>query len=287
MSINVVCDLCKTWFSLSEEFAWKRWKCPKCWNILKIPKVKKSKIDEQNHIFKNHIYWIKQKKVAINEKYYIKNEQNEDILFAVRKIYFWKSLLSWGTSILIIFLAIQLSMQLSEIYAILTIFLWIIAWITLWIYIYPKRHISFLESENHNEDSPIFEIKEDAKFQFITKTYSLIDNNWDILCKFRKNTFTDLLKKTWHLEFENNHIVVTEDNMFLAILRKYLPYIWPLIRINFVFFNNDSRNEIWVFKRKFELFDNYLLDLSNDTSYLVPRKYAIALAVLLDTWERR
>jgi Flp pilus assembly protein protease CpaA len=42
-----------------------------------------------------------------------------------------------------------------------------------------------------------------------------------------------------------------------------------------------------MFKRKIELFDNYVLDLSPDPSYSIPRQVAIAIAVLLDTGEKR
>ena len=59
------------------------------------------------------------------------------------------------------------------------------------------------------------------------------------------------------------------------------------IRTNFVFTDSESHKNLGMFKRKFEIFDNYSLDLSDDISYAIPRQYAIGMAVLLDTWEKR
>jgi hypothetical protein len=62
---------------------------------------------------------------------------------------------------------------------------------------------------------------------------------------------------------------------------------WKLIRTNFIFTEVDSWDILWIFKRKFELFDNYTLDLSNDMAYRVPRQLSLWMAILLDTWEKR
>jgi hypothetical protein len=41
------------------------------------------------------------------------------------------------------------------------------------------------------------------------------------------------------------------------------------------------------FNRKFSLFDKYVLDMSADRSLELDRRMAVALAVMLDTGERR
>lgn len=64
-----------------------------------------------------------------------------------------------------------------------------------------------------------------------------------------------------------------------------------LIRTNFIFIDatNDpkSSNIIGYFKRKFEIFDNYMLDMTRDPTYVVPRQFALCMAVLLDSGEKR
>jgi hypothetical protein len=109
---------------------------------------------------------------------------------------------------------------------------------------------------------------------------------WDILAKFKKNIFTDILRKKWELEFAWKKIIIKEDSIILSILRRIMPY-WNFIRTNFVFIDLETWENLGIFKRKFELFDNYLLDLSKDISYKIPRQIALWMAILLDTWEKR
>ncbi len=45
-------------------------------------------------MFGKHKYGIKQKKIAINEKYYIKDENNNDLFFSIRRLHFWRRFLS-------------------------------------------------------------------------------------------------------------------------------------------------------------------------------------------------
>ncbi len=37
MSINITCSGCDSSFNIQDRFAWKKWKCPKCWSIIHIP----------------------------------------------------------------------------------------------------------------------------------------------------------------------------------------------------------------------------------------------------------
>jgi hypothetical protein len=107
-----------------------------------------------------------------------------------------------------------------------------------------------------------------------------------VVARFRKNLFTDILRKTWHMEFSGKHYLVKEDSIIMSLLRRFMPY-GQFIRTNFIFIdvtaNPDSSVILGYFKRKFELFDNYVLDLSNDASFCIPRQIALCMAILLDT----
>lgn len=247
---------------------------------------------KKSWIYSHHIYWVKQKKLAINEKYFIRDKDNKDIMFSIRKVYILKWLLSVAVFLWWMFLTfiwITLTIWLESIASIIMLIIWLMASIVASIAIFPKRHIEFFETEDSDKLAE-FIILQDKKFEIINKTFTLKDKHWNILAIFRKNLFTDILRKTWHIEFEWKHIIVKEDSVILSILRRIMPY-GQLIRINFIFINAthnpNSSDVIGYFKRKFELFDNYLLDLSNDVAFSVPRQIAICMAVLLDTWERR
>lgn len=111
--IQATCLNCQAKFNLKDEFAGKKGKCANCQSVFIIPEVnapqtvvspsisetrtntaseKSTSSAHEQGIFKNHIYGVKQKRIAINEKYYIKNQENSDVFFSIRRIYFWKSL---------------------------------------------------------------------------------------------------------------------------------------------------------------------------------------------------
>ena len=106
MPINVVCNSCQAKFQLKDEFAWRKWKCSNCSAIIEVPnsfwanketeKVssvgedqlsQNQKQEKNNGVFSHNIYGIKQKKIAINEKYFIKDKDNNDLLFSLREAY--------------------------------------------------------------------------------------------------------------------------------------------------------------------------------------------------------
>lgn len=300
MSIKITCSWCNASYDLKDDLAGKKWKCPNCWNIIEIPinnenettteEIKTEPNNSNNWIFSHNIYWIKQKKIAINEKYFIKDKDNNDLLFSIRKAHSMR----WLLSVIAFLLIFIFFMYLSSIFGwtdsiylfLIFIILWFILWLFISLYIFPERHIKFFKNDLDVNWEPEFEIKEDSKYQFINKTYTMLNKEKEIICKYKKNVFTNILRKKWHMEFDWKHLEIKEDSIILWLLRRFMPF-WQLIRTNFIFTDANSWDNLWIFKRKFELFDNYVLDLSNDNTYRVPRQLAIWMAILLDTWEGR
>jgi len=295
MTILAICKNCDTNFKLKNDYAWKIVECSNClWEIevtdIEKEEEKSSNVINKEWVFSHDIYWIKQKRIAINEKYFIRDKDNNELLFSLRKAYVMRWLLSVFTAIIIIALSIYAWFTIwgfDNLVVLATfIILWLILAIFTAVYIFPKKHITFFKSDKETKWDPEFEIKEDSKFQFFNKTFTMLDNEKQIICKFRKNVFTDILRKKWHMEFEWNHIEIKEDSILLWLLRRFGPF-WNLIRTNFIFTNVWSNEALGMFKRKFELFDNYTLDLSNDTENKIPRQLSLWMAILLDTWEKR
>lgn len=302
MSIKIDCSNCNTHFDVNDKFEGKKGKCPHCGMVLKIINSENiaarvsNNIPEKTHntsitddIFSDHIYWIKQKKIAINEKYYISDATNKNVLFSIRKAYIWRSLWSIFACIgtLLIFIAIPLLIWWEDINILIAFaVLWCFVGVLVAILITPKRHIDFYQSESDTLQAPEMSIQEDSRYPVINKTYTMLDTHKEVVCRFRKNIFTNIIRKTWHMEFEDTHIEVKEDSIFLWLLRRFMPF-WKFIRTNFIFIDTLSGNQVWIFKRKFQVFDNYSLDLSEDIDYKISRKLSIGMAVLLDTGERR
>lgn len=138
-----------------------------------------------------------------------------------------------------------------------------------------------------NKNDTEFTISQDNVYEFIHKHYTLKQNEVEI-AQFDKNVFTDILRKKWHMYYNGKHILIKEESVILGILRRLGV---PFIRTNFIFLDvtNDPKSNIIIgyFKRKFEIFDNYLLDMTNDPSFIVPREIAICMSILLDCGERR
>ncbi len=112
------------------------------------------------------------------------------------------------------------------------------------------------------------------------------------MATFEKNVFTNVFRRRWWIILpDGRKFLIKEDSIILSLFRRLVPIIGQFIRTNFVFFDlqNDPNQTrpIGIFKRKFELFDNYMLDLKNDPAFTIPRKVAIGLAILLDTGEKR
>ncbi len=158
--------------------------------------------------------------------------------------------------------------------------------------LYPKRHIQFYENDRFDSKTvPIFTVTQMKRFEFPRKRYAM-EMSGGTLAVFEKNVFTNVFRRKWWIRLPGGHeFVVKEDSVILSLMRRWVPVIGGFIRTNFVFFDlrNDpeQRKPVGIFKRKIELFDNYLLDLKDDPAFTIPRQVAIGMAILLDTGEKR
>lgn len=118
MSIAVNCHQCHAHFELKDELEGKKGRCPNCGNILVITAQKApsenntsgspsdplqtAQSSPSQWVFSHNLYGVKQKKITINEKYFIRDENNNDLLFSMRRTYIMRGLLSVFVFILIL-----------------------------------------------------------------------------------------------------------------------------------------------------------------------------------------
>ena len=81
--------------------------------------------------------------------------------------------------------------------------------------------------------------------------------------------------------------MVREDSIILSLLRRIPIPIFQLMRTNFVFLKFGSDRELGEFRRKRTILDRYVLDMKSDPTRILDRRLAVAMAVMLDTGERR
>ena len=93
--ISTKCPSCKAPFDLKDEFVGKKARCPNCSNVFEVA-TQSAELEPiefiTSGIFSKNTYGIKQKRISLKEKYYVRTTENVDILFAVRDLKFFQSL---------------------------------------------------------------------------------------------------------------------------------------------------------------------------------------------------
>lgn len=149
----------------------------------------------------------------------------------------------------------------------------------------PYRHTHvYADTEENNA---LLTISQDNKLAF-TQRYSLYDPFGVLIATFERNNLYSLLRRRWRALTPDGQLIciVQEDNIWLAMARRYLGTLYGLLRTNFVFEYPNGTNA-GEYNRKLTLTDQYLLDLRRDPMRLLDRRVTLALAILLDTGEAR
>lgn len=307
MPVHVVCSGCQTEFNLRDDAAGKRLKCPKCETIINVPAIVLAPIatpisDEStaaiDPVFKRNKFLLRQKHLAISEKYYVWDERGQTIMFIERPAHFLKSLLAAFLFIFTflvtggVFITLALTLFAKNgvagaITAGIGLILGIGLAAVVSIAVYPKRHITFYSDDTKSHR--LLEVLQDQKVAIINATYTVNAPDGECLARLRKNYLFNLFRKRWYGARPDGSdlLVAMEDSLILSILRRFLGTFYGLLRTNFIILKPDKETMLGEFNRKFTLLDRYVLDLSHDRAGYLDRRIAIALGVMLDTGERR
>ncbi len=294
MSIFVRCA-CGASYDLPYEYGGTQVSCTGCGKVIDVPG---NPIGGGDPLFSLPRVCIKQKKLAINEHYYIRNEQEQLLAVAVRPIHFLKTMLA----LLLGFLALAGSCTIGALlatfidnysetisvfamifFAVIAVFAGVIVMIV----VRPKRHVTFYRDEAKTH--PFMEVLQDKKFQPIITTYTVRTTDGTVIGLLRKNNLFDILRKRWLILTPEEQLIsmAKEDSIALSILRRLIGPMFGILRLNFVFLKGDSDQIIGEFNRNFTLFDSYLLDMSADPEGIIDRRLSLATGVMLDTGEKR
>lgn len=298
MAIPVACS-CGRRFDLKPEYAGRQVACPSCGATLDVPAIS----DQADPAFDRDKFLLRQKRIAINQKYSVHDEQDQAIMFVERPTYFFRSILTALGVVLVMIVGTVLTLLVptlldqrgeadSPLIAVL-VTLGILGTLvaTVWaaVNFSPKRHVSFYRTKDRT--GRLLEVKQDSKWQLFKATYTVMDPDDQPLARFSKNIFSNILRKCWRCTTPEGEPICCayEDSIILALLRRFLGTMFGLLRTNFVIVSgaNASGQVLGEFNRKFTLFDRYVLDLSPDATRSLDRRVALALGVMLDTGERR
>lgn len=236
-------------------------------------------------------FLLKQKHFSFSEKYYVWDEQGEVILFIERPSHLLQNLGAAGAGIIAaLFVGIILGSLLISISEILIFVTFIASLVTLFyvaIVLSAKRHVNIYRDDRRTEQ--LLEIQQESKWQFPYAYYQIKDARGMNLARLQKNYFYDLIRKRWYCHLNDGSLLCTikEDDILLALLRRFLGNFYGLLRTNFVILAGRRERLVGTFNRKFTILDRYVLDMSNDPERVIDRRIAVAIGIMLDTGEKR
>ena len=291
---------CGRSFPLKDDLAGKLVKCPECGEDIRVPggaaPAAEGRFAGVDSAFQRRKFLLRQKHMAISEKYYVWDEAGKTILFVQRPAQLVKSclaILAGVFSFILIMVAVVLlasaidKKDVTPYIVIPAIFLGFGATLAVIILLAPKRHVFFYRDDNKAE--LLLKVEQDQKFAPIVATYTVCAPSGVVLAKLRKNYLYNIFRKRWQILTPQGGVIsiVKEDSILLSLLRRVLGPAFGLLRTNFVFFKGETEQPIGEFNRKFTLLDRYVLDLSQDLESHIDPRIAVAAGVMLDTGERR
>ncbi len=296
MALSVQCQ-CGNTYDLKDEYAGKLVRCPKCQSVSRAERSAYTPQSQADPVFDRDIFLLRQKHLAINEKYTVSDESGAPIVYIERPAHLLRNLLALlvgaaaaiGVFSLVVAGAVTLGSK-GPLPTALVLTGWPAAFLALVVVgsaLSKKRHITFYRDEAKRER--LLEILQDKKLQLIIATFTVRDANGQPLARLRKNYVYNIFRKRWEIRTMAGQVgfVAKEDSIILSLLRRVLGPMFGLLRTNFIFVGPDGRSVLGEFKRKMTILDRYALDLKRDRHRKLDRRLALALGVMLDTGERR
>jgi uncharacterized protein YxjI len=295
MALSVQCQ-CGNTYDLKDEYAGRLVRCPKCQAVSRAERSAYSPTSQADPVFDRDIFLLRQKHLAINEKYTVSDESGAPIVYVERPAHLLRNLLALIVGlaavvvVLIAFMAGGTLLFGKDALPYLSLAGWPVALVTLVLVASAaskKRHITFYRDEAKRDR--LLEIRQDKKLQVIIATFTVRDARGQPIARLRKNYIYNIFRKRWEIRTMAGQVafVAKEDSIILSLLRRVLGPMFGLLRTNYVFLGPDERSVLGEFKRKMTILDRYALDLKRDRQRKLDRRLALALGVMLDTGERR
>lgn len=276
MSVPVHCD-CGAFYNLKNEYAGRLLECPACGRRFRAPERQGSAL------FDRDIFQMREKHFAIATKYHIRDEEGAPLMYVERPALIGQRIVAF---VLILIVTVMLS---GMFFAVAPGFNWGLVAVAVAYFVGPRRDTAFYPDDRKR--TILLRVTQDYIVQFPTTRFTLHDAAGHVLATFRKNRFTDFLRKRWRVYSPDGTLllVAREDSIILSLLRRLTGLLvdFAAFRTNFVLYAPDEERVLGEFNRKLTIFDRYTLDMSEDADRTVDRRIALALGVLLDTGEGR
>jgi uncharacterized protein YxjI len=295
MAIPVACR-CGRSFSLKDELAGREVRCPQCGETFRVGAPAARPRPQADATFDRDRFLLRQKHLAISEKYVVWDDEGHPILYIERPAHLLRNLLgclaAFAAAILfavgvgkaaIAATDETLKVVLGTVAGVGAIFVLFAVAIAL----YKRRHATVYRDTTKTE--PLLEILQDQKIHLVRGTYTVNDAAGRLLATLHKNYVYNLFRKRWYCRGPDGSLlcVAKEDSLILSLMRRWLGPLFGFLRTNFVILEPGTDRVIGEFNRKFTILDRYVLDMTADPRRALDRRIALALGVMLDTGERR
>ena len=248
-------------------------------------------------VFDRDKFLLRQKALAIKEKYYVTDDSGAPLMFVERPALLTQQLIMlagvaaafFGGTFVMSFVSGMVGPLLGETFSGVFSFVGFLTVLAMTGFIFvllvPKRHVTFYKDDSKIEK--LLEIKQLNKLEFPYANFSIIDRAGNSIGSLRKNVLFDYIRRRWQVKNANGLqlCMAKEDSIILSLLRRTGIPIFLFLRTNFIFLRGEQ--VIGEFNRKLTLLDRYVLDLTADRERVFDRRVALALGVMLDTGERR
>jgi uncharacterized protein YxjI len=297
MTVVVTCQCNKT-FELKDEFAGRLVKCPTCGTTNRAPGEKLSPRSQADPVFDRDVFLLRQKALAIKEKYAVSDEAGQQILYVERPAHVFRNLVATFAALLAGLIVVVPTIMATDaiekagspggagVALTVGLVLTFAAMFIVGIALSKKRHVSFHRGQEKGEK--VLEVLQFRKFEFLTTTFVVQDAHGQPIAKLQKNMLSNILRKRWRAHTMDGLPILEakEDSMILSLLRRLLGPFFGLLRTNYILLDPTGKL-VGEFQRKFTILDRYALDMRADANRNIDRRLAIAVGVVLDTGEKR
>jgi len=250
---------------------------------------------DEDFIFSRNIFLLRQKQIAIGEKYAVLSEDGTPLLFVERPAHLFRNLLALIAGVaagiaVFAFLGLTIGVMPESVrsgYILLGSLLGVATILAVYIMLEQKRHLEFYADESR--ERKVLRVIQDKKIELLIATYTVMDAAGMQIGTFRKNHLAGLISRHWACSDPLGRalFVAREDSIAQAMLRRLIGPLFGLLRLNFIFCDAQNGSVLGEFNRSLTILDRYVLDMSRDEEKRIDRRLALAMGVMLDSGERR
>lgn len=296
MNAIVLACPCGEVYDLKPEYAGRLLECPVCHRHLRAgPRESgpRRPAPEVDAAFDRNLFLLRQRVLSIRSKYEVWAEDGRPILYVERPTYPIRTVFAYGLGIvaasIVIFWTARAGESDDPVSGLLSLLALVLASAVFFVVsgsARPKRHVTVYRDASRRE--VLLRIRQDQRIAIAYRSYTVTTAAGTTLARLRRDYVRGLFRRRWSVESDSGESLASavEDSLVLSLLRRILGPLFGLLRTNFVLLAEDGA-VLGEFSRKLTLLDRYVLDLREDVERRLDRRVAVALAVLLDTGERR